>query len=277
MIRPTDLATADYPVALKPGLGHESQLYVSTEQHTVLGEQDIVTLNSGTYTPQVADNLLLQANPQEVLAVLMGDVDFGSQNVVVTVAGTDQNDAALTGTATFKTPAYAQDTSRVYPKGYAVEVIPAVDGKKFKTIINVTVSCSTAAARAVIKLIGVPSLSTFHKIGVKTQLNYDPNVPMPVPIQEGRDKGAYIKPGEIDVGNVALTTKILSPADGLSRINGRRVTGLIKEIKEDKVTTQHVFALGLIITLKITTGESIEPNTYNGTGLCELFPMIVAQ
>jgi hypothetical protein len=92
MLKPADLAVADYKVALKPLVGYEQQLFVSTQAYTELGTIEVVAPNSGTYTPNVADNLELAAGPQELMVVLNGDVDLLSA-LTVTVNGLDGTNA----------------------------------------------------------------------------------------------------------------------------------------------------------------------------------------
>lgn len=270
---------ADYPIALKPTLGYEQQLYVSVSPSLEPGIFQLTAANSGVYTPNNADTAALAVTPLELLAELETDVNCGVANLVLTVVGTDQNDAALTGTATFAVPAYAQETSRVFPKGWAVEITPNVAGKLFKTITAAALSVvnTVTAVGAKIAIFGMPALTTFRKIGCKTQLNYDPKVPVPHAIQCGRDMSAFIKPGEIPEGSLEITAKIPTFSDGLARINGIRVTGLIKEIKEDKVTTMHVFLMGLIMTSKPSIGESVEPGTLAATSKYEDVAFILAQ
>jgi hypothetical protein len=264
-------------VALKPTLGYEQQLYVSTGQTVEPGMFTVLGLNSGVYNPNLADSATLAAAPQELLAVLDGDINAGEQDLVLSVTGTDATGAALTGTATFKVPAYSQFTERVFPKSYAAEVIPTVDGKQFKTITGVTVTCDAAATGLNLALFGVPPLSSFRKIGCKTQLNYDLRIPLPHSVQCGRDMSAFIKPGEIPEGTMDVTAKIPTFSDGLARVNGRRVTGLVKEVKEDKLDVMHMFFMGLILTAKPTVGESADPATLAATAKFEDVGVVLAQ
>jgi len=263
-------------MALKPTLGYELQLYVSTQQSVEPAQFLVAAANSGVLTPSEADLATLAAAPMELLAELEDDVDCGGSDMVLTVTGTDANNAPLTGTATFKVPAYSSFTERVFPKGYAVEVTTA-SGNPFATITSVTVACAANAAGTNIALFGVPALSTYRLIGCKTQLNFDPKVPLPHAVQCGRDLSAFIKLGEIPEGTLDVTAKIPTFSDGLSRVNGRRVTGLIKEVKEDKLDTMHIFLMGLIMTAKATVGESVDPATLSAAAKYEDIAIMLAQ
>jgi len=206
------------------------------------------------------------------------DVNCGASNLILTVTGTDQNNAALIGVATFAVPAYSSFTERVFPARFSVEAIPNQgDGKLFKTVTSVSVASDADANGTKVTLFALPQLSTFRKIGCKTQLNYSLKVPMPYPVQCGRDKAAFVKSGEIEEGKLEITAKIPTESDGLARINGIRVTGLVKDVKEDKLDVQHTFLVGLIMTSKVNSGESVDPATLAADALYEDIAVILAQ
>jgi len=277
MLRPKDLATKDYPMAVKPSLGYEQQLHISTQNYTGLGDFVVGGTNSGILSLSTPDTQTLLGAPQELLAVLDTDVPPVAGQLVLTITGTNQQDVSKTWTATIKTPAYAQSSASDFPRGLAAEIIPQVDGDTCKTITGVTVVCDSGWAGTKILILGMPSLSSFVKIGTKVKLDYDPKVPMPVAIQDGRDRGAFIKAGEIDVGTCDITVKEPTSADGLWRYRGKRVTGWIKEMKEDKLNTQNIFLGGLVMTPKVSVPEGAEPNTLAATGLFERFASVPAQ
>jgi len=275
MLKPADLTSDLYDIALKPALGQEMQLLVSTQASLELGSMVGVAQNSGVYTANNAANAALQAAPAELLAMLESDINVDTLPVL-TITGTDQSGGALTGTATFAIPAYAQDTSKVLPGTWATEVTVTV-GKLFKTITNVTIACDTKLAGKKITLFALPSLSSFNQIGCKTDLNWVPRNREPVNIQCGADESAFVKPGMIPKGEIGVTAKIPNFSDGLARYNGVRVTGLIKEVKEDKVATAHIFFLGLILTSQPKAGESTDPATFTAKGIYEDAPWILAK
>jgi hypothetical protein len=278
-LKPADLAVADYKVALKPGVGYEKQLFVSTQQSTELGTIEVVAPNSGTYTPNQADNLQLAAVPQELMVVLDRDVNLGTA-LTITVNGLDSLGSPISGVAVFQPPTYAQDQSFGFPRSWAQEVTTTPPGGKFKQVNSVSTNYAGSGTATVI-LMGVPTLDatangTFRKIATKVSLNLDPQAPMPTAVQDGRFKGKYIKLGEVDIASADVTAKNISSADGLSRINGRRVTGWVKELKEDQVHTQNILLLGLILTTKEKIGESVDPNTLDATAMSERYAFIMA-
>jgi len=275
MLRPTALTLAQYALATKPSLGYEQQLFISTQQAVSPGMLLCVGANSGIYTASVSDTAMLFGAPQELLCVLDTDIS-DTADIVISVTGTDASGAALTGTATFTPPAYVNEQARVFPKGYAVEIVPTVDGKLWKTITNVAIVATGAAQFAQFKFLGLPSLASYKKIGLKVSLEYDAKTPMPTAVQEGRDMGKYIKPGNIEVGTASITGKIATQGDGIARYNGVRVTGLIKEVKEDKVGTMNIFLAGLILNAKVKTAEDQSPNTLEASAMFETLGFVMA-
>lgn len=278
MLRPADLAAADLAVALKPSVGYEKQLYLSASPHYELGTLLLEAVNSGTYTKNISDNSALADAPSELVAVVATEIADAGANIVLTVTGTDSDGNALTGTATIQPPTYAPIQDKIFPVGYAVEVIPATSGKKFKTVTSVTPTNNVKAKGTKITIFALPAVSTFYKVGCKVSLSYDEKVPLPVSIQCGRDRGAFTKLGEIGEGKLSITAKMPNnSSDGLSRFRGVRCTGLIKETKEEKLDTQHIFFMGLILTPTVNNGESVEPDTYSAEGTFEDYAQILAQ
>ena len=110
-----------------------------------LGTPNIAAANSGVYTPSAADNATPPTAPMELIAELEDGVNCGPTNLAITVTGTDSGGNPLTGTATFAVPAYSSFTDRVFPKGYAAQVVTA-NSTPFKTITSVSVVCDAMAA-----------------------------------------------------------------------------------------------------------------------------------
>lgn len=283
-LKPADLAAADYKTALKPQLGFEQQLLVSTQQYTELGTIEVVAPNSGTYTANVADNVQLALVPQELAVVLnTADIDLGAP-LTVTVNGLDSNSAPVTGVAVFQPPAYAQDQSFGFQRGWAHEATTlGAAGKKWKQILSVSIAYAGSPGTTIpeLRIFGLPPLDnssagTFRLIGTKVSLDFDPKVPMPTAIKDGQDNGKYIKPGDIDVGKLTISAKIPSGADGLSRVNGRRVTGWVRELKESRLPTQNIILMGLIMTSKQKNPEGQDPATLDADAMYEVIAFILA-
>lgn len=281
-LKPIALTTADYPVALKAALGYEKQLFVSFSPHTDLGRIEVLNVNSGVVNYNVADNAQLSDVPQELMMFLEEAHNFGGSDVVVSipVVYDDLTTATVTGTLTI--PAYANNQSRNFPQGFGCQIAHNA-AKKVKSINwgGISIAATALALGAKLRIIGMPSLDassggTFNKIGYRVSLNYDPKIPIPTAVQDGRDLGACIKAGEIAIGSLEISAKNPSDMDSLKRYLGRDVTGWVKEVKEDKLHVQNIFFLGLYMSAKPNIGESVEPEVWNATAMYRYTSFIVA-
>jgi len=280
---------AQYPVALKPAAGWECQLWVSPLGHTQPAEFTMLGVNSGVATYNVADAALLATNQQE-LAVALMDPIYAAGNVVVTVTGTDQFAAAYTGVGTFKPPAWSQNQERQFPRGWAVDLVPTTAGQKCAAItgISVVADAQAVSGQPRLAIFGVPSFSTaplppgtytagaYQLVSDKTSLNWVPRTPEAHAVASGRDRSKYVKLGEIPVGQLEISTKVGSQGDGLMRYNGVRGTGVVVEKKERTVETSRTYLLGLVLTAKPNTGESVEDVTATGMGMYQEDLLMIA-
>ena len=107
MLRPPDLTSGQYPLATKPSLGYEQQLWISTGQYTDVGAFTIISANSGVAALGAPSAAQLAGAPQELMLQLDSPVIADGQ-LVLTVIGTDINNAAATYVATITPPGYAR-------------------------------------------------------------------------------------------------------------------------------------------------------------------------
>lgn len=278
MLAPAPIASANYGIATKPSLGFEKVLYISTQNYTNPGAFLIVAANSGVATMVTADQVTLSGTPQELLVML--DTPMAAPAVgalTLTISGIDGNGAAGSWSGAFTPPAYALDQSYDFPQRFAVNLLPQnTTAATCKSISNISVTCDAGWVNMNLVILGCPSLSTFVKIGTRANMNLDPGVAMPTSVQDGKYRGRYIKPGEVDVVSLNLTVKEPTSADGVSRYRGNRVTGWLQETKESILNTQNEFLFGLIMTPKVTAPEGQEPNTLEVTALAERYASIPA-
>ena len=269
MQRPPTISSADYSVALKPLLGREKKLKISTSPAYELAALQIDGLNSLNPAVSVAMAAALVARPSEVLLKCEEELRSAA-SLIIGVVGTDQNDAALSGTCTFAPPAYAQDTNNIFPAGSSREVVVA-SGKKFKTITAyVPTQLGALALGGKFSVFGMPDLSTYNLVGCRVTLDYTPEVREPMHVACGGDDSAYVKPGQKPKRDVSVTVKLPTLSDGLARYNGlSNLVGLAVSDKEDKLVTDHEFLIGLILTGKYANPEASEPSTLAATGIYE--------
>src|SRR5690606_7075467 len=102
MLRPNNIAAADYLTAVKPEVGYESKLYLSAQQSVEPGTFEILGANSGVFTPSASDAGALADAPAELLAVVTAETADAGANIVLTITGTDAENHEETWTATIQ-------------------------------------------------------------------------------------------------------------------------------------------------------------------------------
>jgi hypothetical protein len=274
-LAPTTLTVDEHRIALKPTLGIEKVVLISSQHALELGELEIMAANSGQWTPDPVN--VPDTDGQDIIAVVTSPtgLDGDAANVVLAITGTKPPTGAITLSATFKPPAYARDASKVFEIGYAVDCIEA-GGALVKTITGVTVSTAPALARGtIIKLYAMPALATFTQVGCATDVRWTSKSAVPVSIACGPNGTAFSKPGRSGQSSLTLNGKLFGFGDGLAKYDGRTCTVLIKIVKESKVDTDHLFFLES--TLKVGPDLPDEGEaTIAGEGVFEEAAFLVA-
>lgn len=275
MQRPSDIATANFGIALKPLLGREKKLKISTTPAIEVAGLEVTAVNALTATASNAGVAALAARPSEVLIKLEEELKAGAA-VTIGVAGLDQDDNYLSGVARFAPPSYAQESDYVFPAGTAREV-QITSGRKFKSISTYAPTADTLAVGAKFSVFGMPPLTDYVLVGCRVQLDYTPEVREPVSIACGGDDNAFTKPGQKPRRDVSITAKLPSLSDGLARYNGLSDLVLLAvSEKQDKITTDHEFLIGAIVTGGHRNPEASEPSMIEARGLYEDYAHIPA-
>lgn len=254
---PTDLISSDYLIAQKPTLGGEKRVYISNSRAVQVADEELVAASSGVFTPDPA-NLPDQVSGSDLVAIIDNQtgVYAGASNIVLTVNGLDNTASPITGTATFKVPAYAKDQTRRFEPGYAVDVIQA-SGKKFKSITSITVTNDAAAKGGRIVIFAMPPQSSFTQLGCVEDMGWTGKESVPVSIACGMDAAAFSKPGRSSVPGLSLSTKQFSFGDGLSKYAGATCTLWVKVIKEGRLNTDNIYFLEATLSapVRMPAGE----------------------
>lgn len=264
---PAELSTANYFLMGEPLFGAEMEAHITQKQPSELGLLTITGAATGTFVADTIGAAQISAVPQSLVAVVDEAIlDAGASDIVLTVSGTDNLAASITGTATIKVPAYAQNQVRTFARGFAVDVIVSAD-KKFKTITGVTVACAAEATNARIKLFGLPEVTDFERVGCTGEGEFQPRVRADAPVRCGSDPSAFVKVGDLREGNLRITAKYFNYMAGLARYAGQRCVVLLKEMRSgQKIPTTYHYCTQFVPSGAISTPEGSEPcmNTTEG-------------
>lgn len=215
LYKPADIAATDRPIAFRPSLGGEWELYLSTQAAVLVGELRYTAAATATYYPE--SGVDLTADPAD-LQLVVAPILKSSAAAVIRVVGTDASDAVITGTGTFAPPSYALNQSFDFGVGAAVDVV-VPGAAKFKTVTSVSaVSYGNAGSR--IRLFRLPNSTSWARVGCLDSFEPTIGAPKAISVPCGMDASAFVIPGRGDVSSVTIKTKHFNLADGLSRFNG---------------------------------------------------------
>lgn len=240
---PATLAVANYHLMKEPLQGHQMKVLLSTKRPFELGEFTITGADTGTWSPETVGAAELAAENRDIVAMVIvnqGIPDAGNEDIVLTIAGTNASDEVISGTATFKVPAYADNaTVRKFARGFAVDVTVAA-GADFKTITGVTVACAAGAANAVIALYALPEITDFTQVACLGAGMWQPRVLSDQPIRCGNNPSRFVKEGDLLEGMLELESKYFSGTSGLAPFLGIECVALLQEVRGSNiVTTNH--------------------------------------
>lgn len=270
MQRPTEISTANLPIALKPLLGKEKKLKLCLKPAIEMVAISCDAANSLTSTISNAGAIQLAARPSELVIKLEEEMRANAA-VQIGVIGTDASDAVISGSVRLSNPTYAQEQGYGFPAGTAREILVGGASKKFKTITTIVpTAVDSGAIGAKFSIFGMPDHADYVLVGCRVSLNYTPENRQPLSIACGGDDSAYVKSGQKPVREVSVTVKEPTLSDGLKRYNGMsNLVALLVSDKEDRVVSDYEYLIGLQISGRHTDPEASEPSTLEATGQYE--------
>lgn len=274
LYEPTVIAPADYGVARRPAFGGELKVYLSAAEVFEVGAFKFSAAATGVWDGDEVTANVLSADPSDLSLVVSPELK-STADVVVTVTGTDATDIAMTGTATIKAPGWVPNQTSNFQEGYAVDVVPDVPGKMFKTVTGVTATNGTRGAA--FKLFKLPAASSYSLVGCTTSKDFSTKTRPPKGIACGMDGGAFVKQGRSEAGSLSISQKHVSFADGLARFAGQRCTAKAVLDKEDTLITEVLVFGNYVPGSKPAFPDGDEEATNSVEGMYEQFFAFVAK
>ncbi len=249
---PTTIRQAELDILNEPYFGGEWILYLSHDPVIHLADIPFTAAATATLVDDAATALPTPTGA-DIQAVVINPL-LSAASVVITLACLDNTGTpiAMNGVATFSPPAWVNDQAFYFPRGYAVDVIPAVGGKTFSAITSLT-SATGGNKNAQVSLYQLPLVSSFIQVGCMTDATFNDRGRMAKGVDCGMETDAFVKAGKSSPGKLSVTTKFKSAADGLARFSGMKGTAKLVGIKDGQVTGDVIvfsqFRLGSEITL----------------------------
>ncbi len=218
-----------------PEIGSESKVKVSYEEISIVGELSQPAPASGTYAANVPAYDFPAGGDD--LALLCRNAARSEVDIIIDLAVRFDDDTDGTARAAFAVPTYSKDQSDNLPQGLAVDIEPqgvGNDAKKIKAILGVS-SVTGGAKGNRFQIVRLPSEASYSDINCKRRAEPTYPVPKSLPIACGSNPSAFTKAGRGDPGLLALEAAHFQYADGLTRLNGHRVTVMVEVLKDDRV------------------------------------------
>jgi len=275
--QPPVILPADFPLINAPLLGGELKALFSAQNAVELGKFVVTGSNAGTWTPSAPGLAMLAAQPMDIIVVSDNGLhDGGATDLVIKVSGTDNATTVFTTqNASFALPSWALNQTRSFQKCLGVDLVIG-SGLPVATVTAVTVVCAAEAVNSVFKLFAVPALSTFQQIGCVTEKDFNLKTQDAVPIRCGLDPSAFVKPGDLQVGNVSITANSQNDLNGFARYVGRPVTVMLEARRENRLVTDRYYFLRCTAGIKKKGPEGAASVTDSIEGIAEETVFMIA-
>jgi hypothetical protein len=288
---PTALTLAQVQIAVKPVLGGEMRVYVTRDQSLQLASFTVAAANSGVQdvgSPYSYNNLSLSSQvngyPMDLVVVAENLVQDAGP-ILITISGTDQNNAAQTGVAVLEAPAYAGVSDNIFEAGWMADVVPTVATSQWLSFLNFSINCTAAAVGSKFSIWAMPNVNAgaygqtnYRLIGATQEKSVTTNAQQPLAISAGLQEGAYIKGGVIPVAMLRVKARWISLGDGILRFDGAsNLTVRVDIQKEQKVIDQRLFFMNATLNSALAAGELASVGDYDASIMAAKFGVIVAQ
>lgn len=272
---PPNFPFAKLAEARKPNSGGELQVFISPAQALEVATFTCTAANSGTLSIDAGYAAALSAEPRDLVAVVAGATLQPTADVVLNVTGIDSDSAGHAGAATIANPNWVGSTVRVFPIGYGVDVIPAATYKLWKVLGAIIPTNLPVGAK--VKIFSMPLLSSYERVGCTSSISFNTKEAGNRAVACGLDGSAFTKRARSEPGELSIDAKDFTILDGLAKYRGAPVTVLVKVVKDETTTTEHLFFTGVRYKAKTTHGDGDDDSTQAASGMFEAFIGMMAK
>jgi len=250
---PSAPGTDDLDIAQAPYFGGEFAVYLTHKPATLIGEVQLTASNTGTWTDNAATGLTL-ATASDLQLVATSPL-LSAVLCIVKLAGLDDTGTpvAMNGTATFSPPVRAANQSFNFARGFAVDLVPAVTGKKFSDITGLVASAPITGGQNNVKfaLYALPLLTDYTLIGCTTDVNFNSKSRMPKGIDCGMEADAFVKRGKTQPGELSIGSKLKGMGESLQRFDGAKCTAMLVGLKDGQFTESRMVFTQYVPSVKV--------------------------
>ncbi len=243
------MTAAQVPVARKPEIGVESEVYFAPESCQLLGQVRATGAATGEYTS--AGGIGIPTAGRELCLRVLSPECLGTGGAMaITFSCTLDDDTTAACVATFDIPTWSGAGSlNRFPIGISSDLKPTGVGnadKKIKTILSLT-SMANQTVGNTFQVYSTPLLADFVFIECTTSKGGKYNLPSIVEIACGYNPAAYTKLGVGESNPLAIEFKTRGALEQLNRFNGSQGTIRMDIVKDGVVTSQRDLFSGYFV------------------------------
>jgi hypothetical protein len=273
---PPTVTSAQLDILREPYFGGEWNIYFSHLAAKRIGGIVMSAPAVGVYTDDPA-TALTAVTGEDIQVVCVSPLS-STVNTVITLACLDNTvtPISMNGVATFAPPGWVNDQSKNFEVGYATDLIPAVGGKKYTSVVSLT-SIVGGSANCAFDLYTLPVFPTDYFVsGCRGAMSFNDRSPTVKGVDCGMVTDAFIKAGKTQPAELNIEFKLRSLADGLPRVLGRKLTVLAVGIKSNQVTADQIVFTGFRPSGNFDHPDGDEPSMVRCAGKYETMLMFSA-
>lgn len=262
---PTTIATNDIGVVRKHSLGGEKKLWMTRVLAAKVGSIEVAGDGSGVYTADAVTTL--PGSGADLVVKVDGEVRSldGTNPVILTIVGTDQASALLSGTATFSPPGWVPNKTNDFTEGFALDITTNGVNKKWKTITAITIPNAKKGSN--VSLFTMPDTTDWQYIDMVESVDPHVGISPGVSIPDGLDGTAEVVRGRSEENKIAINALYRSVADGIQRFGGADCCVRMDIFKAGKILAErHIFA-NAILSANSTFPDGSETAKQAGEGI----------
>ena len=243
------MTAAQVPIARKPEIGVESEVYFAPENCLLLGRVRATGAATAEYVTE--GGLGIPTSGRDVaVRVLSPDCIGNGGAMAITFDVVLDDDAVDTAVATFHLPTWSGAGSlNRFPIGITSDLVPATPAnaaKKIKTITGLD-SVANMTAGNTFQVYTTPNIGDFVFIECTTSKGGKYNLPSIVEIECGYNPAAYTKLGVGESNPLSIEFKTRGALEQLNRFNGSQGTIRMDIVKDGIVTAQRDLYSGYFV------------------------------
>lgn len=264
---PAAVGSDDQDIAEAPYFGGEFAVFVTRQPAVMIGQIDLSAAATGAYSDNLANSI--KSGGADLQLVALTPI-LSSVAAVLKLATLDDSGTptAMDITATFTPPTRAANQSFDFPRGIAVDFVPASSGKKVTSITGLANSSpiTGGGANQSFGVYQLPEQSDYSLILATKDIDFNTRSRVAKGIDAGMESDRWIKRGKTQPGELSIGHKLQSLVEGFMRFDGIKTTIMLVGLKDGQLTGDRIVFTECVMNVKGRLPEGDGEADANVTG-----------